>query len=51
MVVSTDLALSAWRTTTIRPKKRKPDSEVKQRQLRALIAKQSMLIRSMNELL
>ncbi|KAG2764072.1 hypothetical protein PC129_g7439 [Phytophthora cactorum] len=50
-VAARDFALAAWRATAIRQKEMRLESEVKQRQLRALVADQSMLIRSMNEIL
>ncbi|ETI33519.1 hypothetical protein F443_19829 [Phytophthora nicotianae P1569] len=50
-LAASDLALSAWRTTAIRQKERRLESEAKQRQLKALVANQSRLIHSMNEIL
>ncbi|KAF4128982.1 hypothetical protein GN958_ATG21813 [Phytophthora infestans] len=50
-IIARNPALAAWRATAIHQKARRIESETKQVQLRAFVARQSMQIRSMNGLL
>ncbi|KAF4041205.1 hypothetical protein GN244_ATG06552 [Phytophthora infestans] len=48
---ASDLAVSAWRAAAVRQKERRLESEAAQQKLKARVAEQSQLIRSMSDIL